>query len=144
MITQNDYFGNGFPVYTINRHIEELSTTFKDGSHIVYVNGSYKGNDPIGRLMQDFNCKDAKDMHYKELADGIKHFKKEGGRKMVCEAVEEYAKEEAKKAAIEAEIKAGIAYNIDKGQIIARLQSVCGITKKQAETLYNTYAKQAI
>lgn len=47
--------------------------------------------------MHDSKCKDAKDMHYKELADGIKHFKEEGGRKMVCEAVEEYAKKRAEK-----------------------------------------------
>lgn len=141
MITQNDYFGNGMPVYTIKRHIEELNTSFKDGSHIVYVNGSYKGNDSIGRLMHDFNCKNAKDMHYKELADGVKHFKEEGGRKMVCEAVEEYAEKKAIEAAIETEIKAGIAYNIDKEQVITRVHDVCGISKKEAEKIYNTYAK---
>ena len=68
---------------------------------------------------------------------------------MVCEAVEEYAekkaKEAAKKATIDAviktEIKAGIAYNIDKVQIITRVQDVCGISKEKAEKLYNTYAK---
>ena len=83
MITQNDYFGRGFPVYTINRYIEELDTCFQDGSHIVYVNGRYRGNDPIGRLMQDFRCKKAKDMYHKELADGMKHFKEGGGRRII-------------------------------------------------------------
>ena len=39
MITQNDYFGKGMPVYTVNRHIEEIGAAFEDGSHIVYVNG---------------------------------------------------------------------------------------------------------
>lgn len=38
MITQKDYFKQGLPIYTINRHIEELDTSFEDGSHIVYVN----------------------------------------------------------------------------------------------------------
>ena len=88
-------------------------------------------------------------MHYKELADGVRHFKEEGGRKLVCEAVEKYAekkaieaaKEAAKEAAIEAEIKAGIAYNIDKAQIITRVQDVCNITKEDAEKLYEIYAK---
>ena len=77
MITQNDYFAKGFPVYTVNRHIEEMKTRFEDGSHIVYVNGSYKGDDPIGRLMHDFRCKNSKDMYHKELADGVRHFKEE-------------------------------------------------------------------
>ena len=62
-----------------------------DGSHIVYVNGNYKGDDTVGRLMHDFGCKEAKDMYYPELAKGVKHFKEEGGRERMCEAVEKYA-----------------------------------------------------
>lgn len=30
-------------------------------------------------------------MYYPELAKGMKHFKEEGGRKRMCEAVEKYA-----------------------------------------------------
>ena len=58
----------------------------------------------------------------------------------MCEAVEKYARQKAAEAAIETEIKAGIAYNIDKMRIIARVQEVCGITKEEAERLYNVYA----
>lgn len=141
MITQNDYFDNGLPVYTVNRHIEELNTCFKDGSHIVYVNGSYRGNDPIGRLMHDFSCKKSKDMYHKELADGVKHFKEEGGRSMVCEAVEEYAEKKAKEAAIKEAIKAGFAYGADKEDVITRVNREFGIAIEEAEKLYNAYAK---
>ena len=45
---------------------EEL---FNDEPHIIYVNGEYKGNDPIGDLMHDFHCKKADDMKSKLLAD---------------------------------------------------------------------------
>lgn len=90
-IAQTDIFGHGMPIYTINRHFEEIDDRFDDGSHIVYVNGSYKGEDTVGRLMHDFGCKDAKDMYYPELAKGVRHFKEEGGRKIMCEAVERYA-----------------------------------------------------
>jgi Fe-S cluster assembly ATPase SufC len=46
-------------------------------------------------------------MFYKELSDGMRHFKEtEGGRKVMCEAVEEYANEKARIAAEEAEKKA--------------------------------------
>lgn len=140
MITQNDYFGYGLPVYTINRHLEELGAVFQDGSHILYVNGSYRGNDPLGRLMGDFGCKDAKDMYYAELANGVRHFKEEGGRELMCQAVEEYAK----KKAIETEIKAGIAYGVDKKQIIARMYKEYGICEEEAEELYDTYAVMAV
>lgn len=135
MITQNDYFGYGLPVYTINRHIEELGLGFRDGSHILYVNGSYRGEDPLGRLMGDFGCKDAKDMYYTELANGVRHFKEEGGRELMCQAVEEYAK----KKAIETEIKAGIAYGVDKNQIITRVYEEYGIDRAEAEKLYELY-----
>lgn len=93
--------------------------------------------------MHDFSCKKSKDMNYKELADGVKHFKEEGGRKFMCEAVEKYAEKKAEEAAIKAEIKAGIAYNVDKERIITRVQDVCGISKEEAEKLYDTYAGSA-
>ncbi len=90
-ITQTDIFGHGIPIYTINRHFEEIDEAFDDGSHIVYVNGNYNGDDTVGRLIHDFGCKEAKDMYYSELAKGVKHFKEEGGRERMCEAVEKYA-----------------------------------------------------
>lgn len=99
-ITQTDIFGYGIPIYTVNRYFEEIDIPFHDGSHIVYVNGSYKGEDAIGKLMHDFGCKDSGDMYYSELVKGMKHFKEEeGGRKIMCEAVEKYAKSYAEKYA---------------------------------------------
>jgi len=60
------------------------------------VNGGYKGNDAVGKLMHDFGCRESKDMYYSELAKGVKHFKEEeGGRKAMCEAVERYAEKKA-------------------------------------------------
>jgi hypothetical protein len=71
--------------------IEETNESFEDGSYIIYVNGSYKGEDSIGKLMHDFRCKKSSEMFYDELSDGVKHFKEtEGGRKFMCKAVEEY------------------------------------------------------
>ena len=153
-ITQNDYFGYGLPIYTVNRYLEELGIVFRDGSHIIYVNGSYRGNDEIGKLMYDFACKDSKDMHYPELAEGVKHFKEEGGRELMCEAVEAYAAkkaeeaakkavEEVKKAAEEAVIKTtiedAISYGIEKERILEKVTQKYGISRETAEELYNTY-----
>lgn len=98
-ITQTDIFGHGIPIYTINRHFEEIDDIFDDGSHIVYVNGNYKGDDTVGRLMHDFGCKESRDMYYPELAKGVRHFKEEGGREKMCEAVEKYAKDYAEEYA---------------------------------------------
>ena len=74
-ITRTDIFGHGISVYTIDRHFRETDEFFDDGSHIIYVNGAYKGDDAIGNLVHDFACKESKDMYYPELAKGMKHFK---------------------------------------------------------------------
>ena len=136
MITQKDYLGYGLPIYTINRYIEELGTVFQDGSHIIYVNGSYKGNDAIGKLISDFGCKNSKDMHYQELAESVKHFKEEGGKEVMCQAVEEYAREEAIKAAIKAAIEEGIEYGIDREHILSRVCKKYNLNRKEAEEIY--------
>lgn len=50
--------------------------------------------------MSDFHQVDPDNMHYKELSQGVKHFKEvEEGRDSMCEAVQEYAKEYAKEYA---------------------------------------------
>lgn len=59
---------------TVNILVDGL-TLFDDGSHIIYVNGNYRGNDEIGQLMKDFHQTDPKNMHYEALAQGVKHFK---------------------------------------------------------------------
>ena len=60
------------------------------------MNGSYKGEDAIGKLMHDFGCKESKNIYSPELAKGVKHFKEEeGSRKVMSEAVERYAEKYA-------------------------------------------------
>ena len=74
-ITEADFFGLGRPLYKIERYIEETGRKFNDGQHIVYVNSEIQDETPLGRLMHDFYCTSADDMHYKVLADRVKHFK---------------------------------------------------------------------
>ena len=62
-ITSNDVLKGGLPIYTKERTIQETGALFKDKAHIVYVNGSYRGNDDIGWLMHDFNCMDYREIH---------------------------------------------------------------------------------
>ena len=95
-IYKKDKFMENQPIYHIDRVVRETGKLFSDGSHIIYVNGSYKGDDEIARLIEDFYQKNSENMHYKALADGVRHFKEnEEGRGTMCEAVEKYAKEYA-------------------------------------------------
>lgn len=59
-IYKHDKFKKGLPLYHIDRYIRETDELFDDGSHIIYVNGNYKGNDEIGQLMKDFHQTDSK------------------------------------------------------------------------------------
>ncbi len=68
-ITENDVIGKGLPLYPVERCFLGTGERFEDGSHILYVNGAYRGDTPIGKLMHDFSCTNAADMYYTALAD---------------------------------------------------------------------------
>ena len=53
-ITENDVMGRDKPIYHINRFVEETGEKFGDSSHILYVNGAYRDESPLGVLMKDF------------------------------------------------------------------------------------------
>lgn len=82
-ITEHDIFKAGEPIYEIERVILNTGKLFNDGAHIIYVNGEYRGNDDIGRLMYDLHCRKPEDMHdsplrkkaaeLKETEEGVKH-----------------------------------------------------------------------
>lgn len=94
-ITENDVIGRGEPIYRVERKILETDECFGDGSHIFYVNGAYRGESEIGKLMHDFSCVNADDMYYKKLADRVRYFKEdEKGIQTMCKAVEEMLAEE--------------------------------------------------
>ena len=56
----------------------------------VYINGEVRDATPLGRLMHDFFCQDAEDMHYEELKKRASFFKEEeGGRGKMCKIMDE-------------------------------------------------------
>ncbi|WP_071427685.1 PD-(D/E)XK nuclease family transposase [Merdimmobilis hominis] len=74
-ITENDYFEQGLPLYHIERVVQETGASFDDGEHILYVNGQYRGNDPVGSLMHDFFCKRPEEMNNAVLAENVRYYK---------------------------------------------------------------------
>jgi len=38
-----------------------------DGVHVLYVNGEYRGNDDMGKLMEDFNNPEPESMNYEVI-----------------------------------------------------------------------------
>ena len=97
-ITEEDKFGSGFPMYHVENVIKELSDKpFRDGGHIIYVNGEYRDlATPIGQLMHDFACTKASDILNPVLRERVRYLKEsEGGTAEMCELVEEYAEKKA-------------------------------------------------
>lgn len=99
-ITENDVMKGNRPIYPVERYvtIRENKVLFGDGSHILYVNGKYRGNDEVGKLMHDFSCTNPDDMNYEELAKKARYFKQdEKGVATMCKIMEDMRNEAAKK-----------------------------------------------
>ena len=89
-ITEKDVLGGGQPVYKVERCIEGSGKKFNDGSHILYVNGTYRGDDDLGKLMHDFSCTNPDDMYYEVLADRARYFKEsKEGIEIMCKVMED-------------------------------------------------------
>ncbi len=97
-ITENDIMKGKQPIYPVERYVTIGNNTvlFGDGSHILYVNGKYRGNDEIGRLMHDFSCTNPNDMNYEALAKKARYFKQdEEGVAVMCKIMEDMRNEAA-------------------------------------------------
>lgn len=98
-ITEHDVLKDGEQIYHVDRVVRETNKPFGDGTHIIYVNGSYKddSDSELGNLIHDFFCAEPSEMKHKQLAERVSFLKgnKREVRKM-CKLMEEL-QEEAKK-----------------------------------------------
>ena len=100
-ITENDIMGRGLPLYPVERCLLTTGEKFGDGSHILYVNGAFRGDTPIGKLMHDFSCTKAEDMYYGILADRVRFFKESReGIEIMCRAMEDMRNQTLKEGMI--------------------------------------------
>ena len=118
-ITENDVFGKGNPYYSVERINITTDEPFNDGEHILYINGSYRGDDEIGNLMHDFSCSDPAEMKNKDLADISRYYKEtQEGVEAMCRVMEDMRNDSNVRTYIEACIDFGVK---DKEEIIKRL-----------------------
>ena len=98
-ITEQEKYKKDKPIYKVKQSIEiygEGDLLYNDGTHKIYVNGEYNGEDAIGWLMHDFRESDADKMHYAEIAERVRFHKQENQEvTTVCRAFEEYGNERA-------------------------------------------------
>lgn len=93
-LTENDVFSRGCPLYPVERMNMATGQPFGDGEHILYVNGAYRGDDELGRLMHDFSCAEPDSMLCDEMAATTRYLKENGnGGIAMCKIVEEIVNE---------------------------------------------------
>ena len=115
-ILEHDLFKRGRPIYFVNKTLDIKDEDgkylpFDDGCNIMYVNGDYRGDNPLGKLMHDFSMSNADEMYYNELASRVRfHKQDEKGVQNMCKIVEEYGDERAAEA-----LKIGIEKGIEQG-----------------------------
>lgn len=111
-IIEKDFYDQGEPVYLIERINITTGKPFEDEEHIVYVNGEYRGDSAIGKLMHDFNCTKADDMNYELMAERTRYLKEnQKGIQEMCQIMEDMrneALEEGRKEGRKEGIKEGI------------------------------------
>ena len=101
-ITRDDMLGYNLPIYHIERKIKEVQEDFKDEAYIIYVNSHRQDDTELGRLMQDFHCRNAEDIHSEVLAKRVYELKETWeGVKFMSREMDEIYNEGARHGKIE-------------------------------------------
>lgn len=96
-ITEKDVWRDGLGLYHFDRICRETGKLMNDGVHIVYVNGEYRDNTPLGALMSDFSCNDPDDIKNPVLSNRVRYLKKtEKGVASMCKMMEDMRSEAEK------------------------------------------------
>ncbi len=104
-IMENDVYKAGQPVYIIERMNLTTGRPFADGEHIIYVNGAYRGESELGRLMHDFNCTNADEMYFSLMAERTRYLKEtQKGVSEMSKIFEDIRREEREAGRLEGEL----------------------------------------
>ena len=119
-ICEEDVLKNGKMLDHIQRYRED-GNIFGDKLHIIYSNASMQDETPLGKLMHDMLCNDPDDMYYEVLRKRVSYYKRqEGGKRTMCEALEELiteAKNEGRKEGEDIGEKRGKLIGEEQGEI---------------------------
>ncbi|WP_027727077.1 hypothetical protein [Treponema bryantii] len=121
-ILEHDIFDKGEAMYRVIKHLDVQDSDgkylkYEDGCNIMYVNGDYRGDNPLGKLMHDFSTPNADEMYYDELAEKVRYHKQDSeGVKVVSKIVEEYGDERAA-AALQQGIQQGSQQKAEEAAI---------------------------
>ncbi|MBR1938320.1 MAG: hypothetical protein IJ836_05145, partial [Spirochaetales bacterium] len=93
--------------------------------HLIFINGKTESDSAIGKLMNDFRCKDSENMQYNRLRERMEMLKNTEERMRLTESLREYFKDE-----LDAGREDGIAKGREEGRVEGREEEKSAIVQK--------------
>ena len=135
-ITEKDFYGQGEPVYIIERMILTTGKPFEDGEHILYVNGEYRGTSDIEKLMHDFNCTNAADMNFEVMANRTRYLKEHPkGVSEMCKVIEDMRREERKETRKETMVEIALRMLEAGKYALEEIANISGLSLEEVKKL---------
>lgn len=135
-ILEKDIYGKGEPVYFIERMNLTTGEPFDDGVHILYVNGEYRGDSDIGRLMHDFNCTSADEMNFELMAERTRYLKENPkGVSEMCKVIEEMRREEREEGIRENTKTIALRMLSDRSMALEKIAEFVGLSLDEVKKL---------
>ena len=132
-ITRDDVLGYGLPIYHIEKRIKEVDAAFRDEAYIIYVNSARQEDTELGRLMHDFHCKEAKDIHSEILARRVHELKEtQEGVEIMCREMDAIYREGEMRGEMRGEKRGE-----ERGRIEGRKEGQMEKAKEMAISLAN-------
>ena len=135
-IIEKDFYGQGEAVHPIERINLATGKSFEDGEHILYVNGEYRGESDIGKLMHDFNCTKADDMNFELMAERTRYLKEDPkGVNEMCKIMEDMRNESLKEG-IQEEKKMTVLRMLEAGKyVMEEIVNISGLSLDEVKKL---------
>lgn len=125
-LSEQDVFGDGRALHRIERMDVDTGRPFGDGTHILYVNGAYRDDSNLGKLMHDFSCNDASDMYLGPMAARTRFLKEDQkGVTEMCKVFEDILQE-----GVELGEERGLERGREEGKELSLLSSLRSIMEK--------------
>ena len=135
-IIEKDFYGKGEPVYPIERINLATGKSFEDGEHILYVNGEYRGESNLGKLMHDFNCTQADDMNFELMADRTRYLKENPkGVSEMCRIMEDMRNESLKEGMKEGMKEAALRMLAAGKYALEEIANISGLSLEEVNQL---------
>lgn len=132
-ISEFDIFGKGRSIYHVEKTIRETSEHIDDGLHEIFVNTKVNDGTELASYMAHFTEMEVEDKKFPAISNAVNYLKHtEGGLSSMCQVMEEFSKEVAREAAINATIKTAFSFNAAVDEVARKIETEFSLTEEAA------------